>query len=138
MSKLNNFSNLNEYSKVKEHTNAMNGVTLKSISEYPNTLNNNVDINNSVTLKNEYPNIIVNAIKKDNPMVNTFEDAKIFAFFIKHVRETQDNGASVSIYNMISNVHDDKYKCIYCGCEYVYRRSLISHLKRLHNIKNIK
>jgi hypothetical protein len=65
-------------------------------------------------------------------------DAKLFLNFIKNVREKSQKVDTNAINQILSeNVgnSEDKYKCIYCGYEYVYRRSLISHLKRLHNIK---
>lgn len=65
-------------------------------------------------------------------------DAKLFLNFIKNVREkaqkTETNVINQILSETVGN-SEDKYKCIYCGYEYVYRRSLISHLKRLHNIK---
>lgn len=66
------------------------------------------------------------------------EDAKLFLNFVKNVREKAqkiDNKVISQILTEGLGAADDKYKCIYCGYEYVYRRSLISHLKRLHNIK---
>lgn len=71
-----------------------------------------------------------------------YDDAKLFLYFIRRVRESPDelDGKMLASFvaDQANNTQDDKYKCIYCGCEYVYRRSLISHLKRLHNIKNIE
>lgn len=71
-----------------------------------------------------------------------YEDAALFLHFVKTVRESPDTNNIKLLNNFIedptANLQDDKYKCIYCGCEYVYRKSLISHLKRLHNIKNIE
>lgn len=69
------------------------------------------------------------------------DDANLFLFFVKKLRECPEECGSKLLKSFTmdqeSYSQDDKYKCIYCGCEYVYRRSLISHLKRLHNIKNI-
>lgn len=76
-------------------------------------------------------------------MINkNIEDASLFLYFIKKIRETPDKSNKRLLTSFVAEHNnesqDDKYKCIYCGCEYVYRRSLISHLKRLHNIKNIE
>lgn len=65
-------------------------------------------------------------------------DAKLFLNFIKNVREKAQKTETHVINQILTETvgsSEDKYKCIYCGYEYVYRRSLISHLKRLHNIK---
>jgi len=77
------------------------------------------------------------------PMVNVkdYEDAKLFAYFIRNVRERPDRMGTKTLSHIISNSFcssEDKYKCMYCGCEYVYRRSLISHLRKLHNIREIE
>lgn len=73
--------------------------------------------------------------------VKDYEDAKLFVHFIKNVRERPDLIGSKALDRIITNSlcnSEDKYKCVYCGCEYVYRRSLISHLKRLHNIRGVE
>lgn len=65
-------------------------------------------------------------------------DAKLFLNFVKNIREKPQKIDSQALNRILSEAaanSDEKYKCIYCGYEYVYRRSLISHLKRLHNIK---
>lgn len=69
-----------------------------------------------------------------------YDDADLFLYFIRRTREHPDRPnprhyVSFGTYP-VDYLSDDKYKCAYCGCEYVYRRSLISHLKKLHNITN--
>ncbi len=73
--------------------------------------------------------------------VKDYEDAKLFVYFVKNVREKPDKIGTKAFKCAISNNpsnSEDKYKCVYCGCEYVYRRSLISHMKRLHNIRDVE
>lgn len=79
------------------------------------------------------------------------EEAELFLFFVRRVREGRPNMHKRNIKCRKNNLNsknfplpafyddsnDEKYKCIYCGCEYIYRRSLISHMKRLHNLRNI-
>lgn len=76
------------------------------------------------------------------PMPNgkDYEHAKLFLHFIRNVREKPDTiikKTADPLANYILFSADDKYKCRYCGCVYVYRKSLILHLKRLHNVRNI-
>lgn len=64
-------------------------------------------------------------------------DADLFLHFVRKVRELPDDRMpKITIY--ADYLSEDKYRCIYCGCEYVYRRSLISHLKKIHKITNIQ
>lgn len=70
-----------------------------------------------------------------------YDEAQLFLYFIKNVKQhrmevSKKTNAIIPI-SAICSEHDEKYKCKYCGCEYTYRKSLISHMKRLHNIHNI-
>lgn len=63
------------------------------------------------------------------------DDADLFLYFIRRARKLSgDRCPKIAVY--ADSLSDDKYRCTYCGCEYVYRRSLISHLKKLHNVTN--
>lgn len=65
------------------------------------------------------------------------DDADLFLHFVRRAREPSgDKRPKITTYT--DCLSDDKYRCIYCGCEYVYRRSLISHLKKLHNVTNVQ
>ncbi len=70
------------------------------------------------------------------------EEAELFLFFVRKIRQCP----LVDSYKIIKKggihyIPDDltgKYKCIYCGSSYVYKRGLVSHMDRLHNISKKK
>ena len=64
------------------------------------------------------------------------KDAELFLFFIKKTRERMD----IKIQGKVSDdlpfeLKNKKFCCIYCGCGFVYKKSLVGHMDRLHNIK---
>lgn len=64
------------------------------------------------------------------------QDAKLFLFFVKHVREREDREMVDFLVKQNKNIDEKtkRFTCVYCGCSFVYKKSLCGHMKRLHNI----
>ena len=70
-----------------------------------------------------------------NKKRNLTNDAKLFLNFVSRVRETSNKSENTRCKKeYIYDSKSEKYKCIYCSCNFVYRKSLYSHMHRLHNI----
>ncbi len=65
-------------------------------------------------------------------------DAKLFLNFVRKAKDMPvEEKKNVSYSGCIPYIHEvdsKKYKCIYCGISYVYKKGLFSHMERLHNI----